>query len=313
MEEQIPEKLYHYCSVDTLRIIAEKKTLRLSEMSKSNDSMECQWLEKKVIPDLIEALFNENPFEVNFEEISGTKEPIQKLKNLFSWFIECDNNPLNKRMVFATCLSKNGDLLSQWRGYAEDGTGVSIGFDSSILTRFKSKEPDSTFDFSKVVYKKGEQEALIREYVLKYLDTVRRHDDKEQMLDAVEELIFHALYSSARVKNEAFIEEDEWRFFLYTHNVQDYKTLKEQYANLKMEEYFSDLGVIAKSGKLVYYYDIKLDRLSGANTPLNYIKEVVLGPKCRLSIKDVMVLLSRYGWDTSQRNLKIYKSDATYI
>ncbi len=28
----------------------------------------------------------------------------------------------------AFCLSRNGDLLSQWRGYADNGSGVSIGF-----------------------------------------------------------------------------------------------------------------------------------------------------------------------------------------
>ena len=31
------------------------------------------------------------------------------------------------------CFSKNGDLLSQWRAYAEDGKGFSIGFDSNYI------------------------------------------------------------------------------------------------------------------------------------------------------------------------------------
>lgn len=32
-----------------------------------------------------------------------------------------------------SCFSKNGDLLSQWRAYAEDGKGFSIGFDSNYI------------------------------------------------------------------------------------------------------------------------------------------------------------------------------------
>jgi hypothetical protein len=36
---------------------------------------------------------------------------------------------------FAFCLSESGDLLSQWRAYARDGTGISIGFSSDFLIR----------------------------------------------------------------------------------------------------------------------------------------------------------------------------------
>jgi len=31
------------------------------------------------------------------------------------------------------CLSENGDLLSQWRGYAGNATGVAIGFSAEYL------------------------------------------------------------------------------------------------------------------------------------------------------------------------------------
>jgi hypothetical protein len=31
------------------------------------------------------------------------------------------------------CLSEDGDLLSQWRGYAADASGVSIGFSKEYL------------------------------------------------------------------------------------------------------------------------------------------------------------------------------------
>jgi len=36
---------------------------------------------------------------------------------------------------FAFCLSEAGDLLSQWRAYAADGSGIAIGFDPDVLTR----------------------------------------------------------------------------------------------------------------------------------------------------------------------------------
>jgi hypothetical protein len=34
-----------------------------------------------------------------------------------------------QRKMFLTCFSENGDLLSQWRAYGNNGDGVAIGFD----------------------------------------------------------------------------------------------------------------------------------------------------------------------------------------
>ena len=34
---------------------------------------------------------------------------------------------------YVTCFSYQNDLLSQWRGYADDGRGAAIGFDLDVL------------------------------------------------------------------------------------------------------------------------------------------------------------------------------------
>ncbi|WP_416152053.1 DUF2971 domain-containing protein [Pseudomonas sp. Bout1] len=39
-------------------------------------------------------------------------------------------------MGLATCFSKAGDVLSQWRAYADDGQGYAIGFDSKLLKKY---------------------------------------------------------------------------------------------------------------------------------------------------------------------------------
>lgn len=36
---------------------------------------------------------------------------------------------------YVCCFSREGDLLSQWRAYADDGAGFSVGFTSSWLNR----------------------------------------------------------------------------------------------------------------------------------------------------------------------------------
>lgn len=40
------------------------------------------------------------------------------------------------------CLSAKGDLLSQWRGYAGNATGVAIGFSGKYLKRLSGANKD---------------------------------------------------------------------------------------------------------------------------------------------------------------------------
>lgn len=42
---------------------------------------------------------------------------------------------LAKHLFYVTCFSEEGDLLSQWRAYAKDAQGMSIGFDRAVLRR----------------------------------------------------------------------------------------------------------------------------------------------------------------------------------
>jgi len=44
MEENNPDILYHYCSADTFYEIIKSKSLRLSDITKSNDSQELKWV-----------------------------------------------------------------------------------------------------------------------------------------------------------------------------------------------------------------------------------------------------------------------------
>jgi hypothetical protein len=63
------------------------------------------------------------------------------------------------------CLSEDGDLLSQWRGYADDATGVSIGFSKDYLKQFAEAsrgQEKSGFSLQRVEYEPEVQENLIK-------------------------------------------------------------------------------------------------------------------------------------------------------
>ena len=55
--------VYHYCDLSTFKAIVENNTLRLSDITKSNDSMEIKWISKYIIP-----LFDEE-----YEKVRNSK------------------------------------------------------------------------------------------------------------------------------------------------------------------------------------------------------------------------------------------------
>ena len=64
--------------------------------------------------------------------------------------------------TFIACFSEEADLLSQWRGYAQDGTGVFIGFSKKVLSTL---EVEHYTAFKKVTYGKSEQSEYIESIV----------------------------------------------------------------------------------------------------------------------------------------------------
>jgi hypothetical protein len=131
------------------------------------------------------------------------------------------------------CLSEEGDLLSQWRGYAEDGTGVAIGFSVEYLKWLSSANgsrdnPGITLD--KVEYEPSAHEArveptyrkvtqLIKDGTLKgsYLAPFQMglaNTSQKVNVPLYHELspLFPQLFS---LKASAFREEHEWRILSY--------------------------------------------------------------------------------------------------
>lgn len=62
------------------------------------------------------------------------------------------------------CLSEESDLLSQWRGYAADATGLSIGFSRKYLDNLAadlSRRPQPGFTLERVAYSHEAHEAQV--------------------------------------------------------------------------------------------------------------------------------------------------------
>ena len=128
------------------------------------------------------------------------------------------------------CMSAKSDLLSQWRGYAENGAGVCIGFSKDYLTdlckwNFESEGVHTHLE--QVVYEPALQKALIaadaeeiftliakgalRTPSLLSMETSTEEEERKanyMRLSTRLLMLFPHIY---KLKNPAFREEEEWR------------------------------------------------------------------------------------------------------
>jgi hypothetical protein len=179
------------------------------------------------------------------------------------------------------CLSQKPDLLSQWRGYADDAQGFSIGFTKEYLQRLaKSKEySDPAFRLNKVVYEPDEHEAALRPTYIKIKefidsgqlkrptysllnmgDEVKMKELEDEYLKSTKALWIEILKTFPNVhmlKSRAFSEEEEWRLVSYLSKDPD------DYAFFR-----------ASGNRIIPYREFKLKPLE-----IKSIAEVYVGPK----------------------------------
>jgi hypothetical protein len=284
--------LYHYCSNSSFVSIISTKEIWASDFSLANDFMEGKWVRE---------VFQRHC--ADREVRSG--EQGQLVQHL--------NAVLDLANAAGFCMSEEGDLLSQWRGYADDGTGVAIGFSKEYLEHLGSLKRDRNDAFNasltKVEYDLNAQKRVIGEIldpILKLVSegALRAHtilsiiseDEKTaqnkkfaQMLHRFILFFFH-LYS---LKNPAFAEEREWRIISHILKIKNSEGQKE----------LLDVEFRALRDRVVRYRRIALEDLSE-----KIVDEIVLGPKNITSEEIVGQLLEKNGW----KEVKIRRSSASY-
>lgn len=210
------------------------------------------------------------------------------------------------------CLSEEGDLLSQWRGYAGDAAGVAIGFDKTYLDwLIESNRQEKRFGLklNQVVYEETQQNLLVMPTYAEIKQAVEsgalRTPGRRSLLDlrSNEEIekedeairLSHMDVSAKALslfghiyllKSAAFAEEREWRLVSYFVKVAD------------------DLcSFRAANAQLVPYRSFELRELQ--RRP---VTTVVLGPKHLTPVHAVQSLMQQAGFG----NVQVVKSSATY-
>lgn len=120
---------------------------------------------------------------------------------------------MNDVNVCVCSLSENGDLLSQWRGYAAGLGGYSIGFDYEGLRRSLARQE---YVLMKCLYQPAEHEAALNAMIDEVLNQFAGQPEPDhahiEQPSAASRLFQEKLYCVAAVlKDSSFSEEAEWR------------------------------------------------------------------------------------------------------
>jgi len=305
--------VYHYCSIEALYAIGTKKTIRLSDITKSNDSMEIMW-----ITQYIEEIFVKT-FDSVKAEYFKKNYPISVFQELIKHY-QTDFFDEMKRIYsyYVCCFSEKGDVLSQWRGYADDAKGVAIGFDDSLFLSIGSNGKNDPISipvlyFGKVEYlershrqivkKAAEQliedlKPIAKTFIIDNVDDIRQQSMKpfnKCFLDLFNKAIF--------IKNPFFKEEKEYRICQWLDN----RIIEPQVENILLDGdvRFDKFSFQNRGGKLVSFLDLNFSKSTS-----EFIKEIVIGPKAKITKADVKRFLFNNGIDIEECHITY--SNGTY-
>src|SRR5215207_8252115 len=120
---------------ETLLQILQHKTIRFGEASRMNDGEELLWAEKQ-LKLAIERLHDRDDVPDRLPVVP--KKTLDKVRETYQKYSVYSRQ-------FLACFSTDGDSLSQWRAYADDAQGFSIGFcltDLDLPAKFQHVEYD---------------------------------------------------------------------------------------------------------------------------------------------------------------------------
>jgi hypothetical protein len=259
--------VYHYCSVENFLKIIQSKELWLFNSKKMNDYLETNWINH-----LID------------DKLSKIKEKITKEK--LDTIIQHYN--LNKWWSYLICFSKDGDVLSQWRAYSKDGTGVSIGFNENDFG-IEKKIPvlgahwEISTGLCDCIYDDEEQRNIINNIL--DVEKINSSDITYAAIMAIKLRPYSLVF-----KNQKFYEEREVRLI----HIPSILTDKDNKSIIMNN--ISEVDFMTKGNDISSFFKLKLrDKFSS-----NLIPNIILGPKNRMEPDDLMFFLAENGLTETQ-------------
>jgi len=295
--------IYHYTDIGAFDAIIKYKKLRATNYAYMNDREEYYWMTEltdKYITEIQES--EKNRHSLMFADIMKELAARQ-----------------NFTFPFTVSFSEDGDLLSQWRAYAQDATGVSLGytrkpileeipieeaFTSMIIGEQYVPRSFSRYYVYRVHYfpKEGEND-FIKKYILKsYEHFKQKYPVAEEIVPNGEyqtqiQMYAHSLWVGAiATKHKGFKEEKEIRIgWLEPVNLGTGEYDQEFKTNW-LKHRTSAMGITP-------YIELDVESLLD-------LKEITVGPKYKGSMYDIKDFISMNGYNPAE--IEIKKSTIPY-
>ena len=191
------------------------------------------------------------------------------------------------------CLSYNYDQLSQWRGYGNDGKGICIGFNQKYFNQIREIE-NKEFQVEEVIYDLETQKSMVRDFISK--SDFFSFIDKSN-INGINGLLLTApiLEMGIKFKHNSFCEEQEVRLI---HGNNELAAEPDMF-NYRFTE-----------DDLISYIEIPLSSKK-INNQEKAINEIIIGPKCKITSKELKEYLI-YSGNTSSLEVDIKHSNSSY-
>lgn len=301
--------LYYYCKNATFVSIIKNHSLWLSDMTQSNDSYEIhRYVEivKNAIDKKLQ-LFSQTNQENEPQRGPKRREYLQNenRKIVFAQAKRKLSSLERDYYCLAICFSDKGDNLSQWRGYGDDGCGISIGFDEQRIEELSNQH--ILFKYDDVRYYSDIDDEDIQKKIRHYidaLDSIAMNCAEKNRATAIKN------WSTAILDNDApffkpagFIEERETRFCFvrYIHSP--------EMANPKENSHLQDVNFHVSNNAIIPHYELKLENAEKTFMS-DIIREVVIGPCNGSDTNTIRSFLAKHGFDYV--DVKIKKSNIPY-
>ncbi|MFA5322959.1 MAG: DUF2971 domain-containing protein [Smithella sp.] len=316
--EDVPEILYHYCSLGTFKAIIENKTIRLSNIFKMNDSSEVMHV-LELLPGTVyeneQAHVNCSALPFKYKGKEG-KELIDELVLDIKKDIEKVKYP-----SYIASFSKHQDDLGQWRGYADDGCGVAIGYDGKKLYDIV-QDSSLHITITDVCYSLMEHKDYIKRAIVplifKALENAANNGNvkngqcpyEKMVLIEIVHAVSACLLAAAQYKHKDYENEQEWRLCFDPLINQTWSKDCNNFSDDKKcgDLVLKKMSFTNKGGNIISsYFDLYLGCMFS-----DMIKEVILGPRSMNEDNiDMKMFLQINGINLAK--CYIHKSEIPYI
>lgn len=273
------EILYHYCDASAFLAICTSKKMRFSDLFSMNDFMEMHWgyfVWEKTATELLDVV---------------GKDFLDKIDEII-------HSAGIHGLLVASCYSLDGDVLSQWRAYADDGQGYAIGFKAKDLIGLPVRP-------LRVLYNQEEQIRELKALILAMHEVEQSEETK--FGSDFRTACYMLAFDLAAYKNPAFVEEREIRLthLLSFQKSNEFLKLVDEGGQAfgKKSKGMPVLFRVRESAPVTF---IEQDFTNKGK--INPIKEVIIGPKNNILSTAIAVFLETVGIGS----VKVKRSRASY-